>query len=310
MTGRLFIDGQDAFTAYGIYVTKGGWKGLVQWAALKDIEYNDWQEEDGIEADLSDPKLNTREADITVAVRRLSDGYLTLNEKLSDGAYHEFDCREIGRTFKLRLVSMPSISNIEDFGSVAIRVADDFPLEGYEYLAPQSTIFERSEDYAIDDRPLTDYGAQVLKGILSEIMKTPTVKGNLLTNINNKSGAVYDPKNVTYKSKEVKVNILMRANSLSEFWRNYDALLYDLTRPEERTLDIIDVAESYPCYYKSCQVNEFYPMNKIWLNMTLTFVFTRDFRIQDESLLATEDDLWIVTEDTENDFITLKPDKK
>ena len=238
----------------------------------------------------------------------LYDGYVLLNEVLADGAYHEFDCREIGRKYTLRLVSMPSLSHIDDFGSVSIKFADDFPLPDYEYAAPQSSL-PSCDDYCIDDKPLTDYGAIVLKGIVAEIMKTPTVKPNLLRNIATKTGAIYDPKNVTYKSKDVKVKILMRAASLSQLWRNYDALLYDLIQPDERTLDIIDVAESYPCYYKSCQVNNFYPTGKIWLEFTLTFAFIRDFRIGDEPLLASEDALWIVTED-DDDFITLKPDKQ
>lgn len=306
--GCLYIDGKDAYTEYGIYVVNDGWNELIAMPPLKAVPYNEWQEEDGIEADLSEPQLNIHEASLKIAVTTLYDGYVLLNEVLADGAYHEFDCREIGRKYTLRLVSMPSLSHIEDFGSVSIKFADDFPLPDYEYAAPQSSL-PTSDDYCIDDKPLTDYGAIVLKGIVAEIMKTPTVKPNLLRNIATKTGAIYDPKNVTYKSKDVKVKILMRAASLSQLWRNYDALLYDLIQPDERTLDIIDVAESYPCYYKSCQVNNFYPTGKIWLEFTLTFAFIRDFRIGDEPLLASEDALWIVTED-DDDFITLKPDKQ
>ena len=307
-TGHLYIDGNDAYVQYGVYVVDGGWNELVAMPPLKSVTSNDWQEEDGIEADLSSPKLNTREISLKIAVKTLYDGYVLLSELLSDGAYHEFDCREIGRKYRLRLVSMPNISNIQDFGKVSVKFADDFPMYEYEdYVAPQSRL-SPNDDFCIDGKPLSDYGAIVLKGIVAEVMKSPTVKTNLLRNIASNAGAIYDPKAVTYKSKDVKVKLLMRAETLPQLWRNYDALLYDMIRPEERTLDIVDVAESFPCYYKSCKVDEFFPSDKIWLEMTLTFTFIRDFRIIDELLLASEDALWIVTE-TDKDYITLKPDK-
>lgn len=307
-TGHLYIDGNDAYIQYGVYVVDGGWNELVAMPPLKSVTSNDWQEEDGIEADLSSPQLNTREISLKIAVKTLFDGYILLSELLSDGAYHEFDCREIGRKYRLRLVSMPNISNIQDFGKVSVKFADDFPMYEYEdYVAPQSWL-SPNDDFCIDGKPFSDYGAIVLKGIVAEVMKAPTVKTNLLRNIASNAGAIYDPKVVTYKSKDVKVTLLMRAETLPQLWRNYNALLYDMIRPEERTLDIVDVAESFPCYYKSCKVDEFFPSDKIWLEMTLTFTFIRDVRISDELLLASEDALWIVTE-TDKDYITLKPDK-
>ena len=290
-----------------IFVVKGGWNELVAMPPLKPVPYNEWQEEDGIEADLSAPRLNTREISLKIAVTELYNGYILFSELLSDGAYHEFECVEIGRKYRLRLVSMPSLSNIRDYGWVSIKFADDFPLKDYEYVDPQSSL-PTNDDYCMDGKPLSDYGAIVLKGIVAEILKQPTVKTNLLRNTALNAGAIYDPKVVTYKSKDVKVKMLMRAETLPQLWRNYDALLYDMIQPDERTLDIIDLAESYPCYYKSCQVDNFFPTGKIWLEFTLTFAFIRDFRIGDEPLLASEDAIWIVTEE-ENDFITLKPDK-
>ena len=84
---------------------------------------------------------------------------------------------------------------------------------------------------------------------------------------------------LTYKSKDVKLKCLMRAETLDGLWRNYDALLYDLTQPEERMLTVNELKQDFPCYYKSCQVSDFYPNGKIWLAFTLTLTFTRDFRI-------------------------------
>lgn len=273
MTGRLYIDGKDIYAEYGVYVVQGGWNELIAYPSLKPIDSNDWQEMDGIEADLSAPVLDTREIQLKVAFTGVDSRFLALIRHLSDGAYHTFDCRCIERTYTLRLVAQPNLAVAHALGTTTLKFADDFPLLGYTYEKPASNMAAYN-DYTFDGVNFTDYGVRVLKGTLDEVKKTPTVKTNLFRNISTQMGALYDGKNVTYKSKDVKINCLMRADTLDELWRNYDALLYDLIRPNERKLWVKELDKSFPFYYKSCQVTEFYPTDKIWLQFTLTVTFT------------------------------------
>lgn len=273
MTRRLYIDGKDIYAEYGVYVVQGGWNELIAYPPLKAVDNNDWQEEDGIEADLSAPVLNTREIQLKVAFTGLDSRFFALIRHLSDGAYHTFDCRHIERTYRLRLVAQPNLAVAHALGTTTLKLADDFPLQDYTYEKPASNIATYN-DYTFNGRPFTDYGVRVLKGTLDEVKKTPTVKTNLLRNISTQMGALYDGKNVTYKSKDVKINCLMRADTLDELWRNYDALLYDLIRPNERRLRVKELNKEFPFYYKSCQVTEFYPTYKIWLQFALTVTFT------------------------------------
>nr|DAP49967.1 MAG TPA: hypothetical protein [Caudoviricetes sp.] len=300
MKGRLYIDGRDAYAEFGVYVIQGGWNELIAYPPLKAVESNDWQEEDGIEADLSAPVLDTREVSLRIAFGGLDNRLLELLELLSDGAYHMFDCRHIGRMYKLRLVSMPNLTIAERIGTVTLKLADDFPLDNYVYNAPSSAVAPNA-DYTLDGRKFTDYGVRVLQGALEEVVKTPSVKDNLLRNINTQQGAWYDGKAVVYKAKDIKISCLMRATTLTELWRNYDALLYDLIRPSERVLGVEELGAEYPFHYKSCQVAEFYPMDKIWLKFTLTITVTRNFRVQpNATLLANEEGIFICTEDGES----------
>lgn len=70
-----------------------------------------------------------------------------------------------------------------------------------------------------------------------------------------------------------------------------------------------DLEEEFPFHYKSCQVTEFYPDGKIWLQFTLTVTFTTDFRISDDDMvLATVDNVIVFTEDNEY-AIEMLPDK-
>lgn len=298
MQGRLYIDGNDAYLQYGVYVVQGGWNELVAMPPLKTVESNDWQEEDGIEADLSAPVLNTREIQLKIAVAGLTSRFFALLELLSDGAYHTFDCAFIGRVYKLRLVSMPSLAAMKVLGTATLKLADDFPLSGYTYTAPESGVAE-ADDYTFDGVPFTDYGVRVLKGTLDEVMRSPDVKTALLRNIGTQAGALYDGAGaVRYKSKDVKIYCLLRAETLAELWRNYDALLYDLTRPDERTLWVNDLEEEFPFHYKSCQVTAFYPEGKLWLQFTLTVTFTAALRVAEgDMVLASEDNIVVFTED-------------
>lgn len=308
ITGRLHIDGDDAYKQYGVYVVKGGWNDLVAFPPLKTVPSNDWQEEDGIEADLSNPVLNTKEVQLKVAFSGTNSRFSALIELLSDGAYHTFECVYIGRIYRLRLVSQPNMAIAQTLETATLKLANDFPLDGYSYKAPDSSVVP-AEDYKFDGRKFTDYGVRVLKGTLAEVKKTPTVKTNLLRNLSHLSGAIYDSGQVTFKTKDVKIYCLMRAESLDGLWRNWDALLFDLIRPDEHLLWVDDLKQEFPFHYKSCQVTEFYPDGKIWLKFTLTVTFTRSFRLGgNDMVLATEDGIVVFTQDDVN-AIDMLPDR-
>lgn len=305
MMNKLYIsntDGtnkKDAYSEYGVFVMEGGYDELVEYAPLKNVPSNNWQEEDGEEFDLSAPVLDSRELSVKFATHGPNSNLGAFLELLSDKAYHTFEFKEIGRTYKLRLVSQPNLELYKRFGTFSLRLVDDFPLDKYEYKAPQSDIIPM-QGYEIDDVDLSKYGVRVLRGSSDEIEKSPSVKKNLLRNINSQSGATYDGQVVTFETKEVKLNCLMRANTLLEFWQNYDALLFDLTREDERNLYVDANGRDYPCFYKSCSVGKFVPTGKVWFEFSLSLVFT-SFRVgADEYILASENREWIVTEDDIN----------
>lgn len=277
MNERLYIDGVDVYTTYGVYVVEGGWNDLVAFPPLKDYESNDWHEEDGIEADLSAPVLDTRDASVKFAFGTPAK-LMAFVETLADGAYHEFNCASIGRSYKLRMTEHTNLVLANLLGSVTIKFADDFPLADYTYSAPYSTVDE-CDDYQIDGVNTTDYGVRVLQGSLANILQVSNVKENMLREIDTVAGATYDGETVTYEEKDVKLNCLMRAETLTELWNNWDALLYNLSQPEERQLYVSSLDKTFPCCYKECAVSSFYPEDKIWLEFSLTLTFLSDFRI-------------------------------
>ena len=75
MNNNLYIDDLNVLGRFGCRVTRGGYNDLLAFPAMKEPEKNDWPEEDGIEVDLSDPKLQPRERlpslSFRIATRRL-----------------------------------------------------------------------------------------------------------------------------------------------------------------------------------------------------------------------------------------------
>lgn len=308
MLERTFIDSVDIYDTFGVIVTQGGYKGLVQYAPLKKTTSTSWPDEDGIEVDLDTPALDTKQFSITFGAdshNGTDPDWVGLVVMLSEGAYHRFEFTEIGLPpLMLRMTSQPNLEIIRSLQFFTLEFADDFPLRDYTYVAPQSNT-TAPQGFEIDDIELSNYGVCVLKGSMDDILKSPPIKANLLTNINSSHGSIYDDEIVNFETKDVKLNCLMQANTLEEFWRNYNALLYNLVRAGERRLYVDQIGSEYPCYYKSCNVSEFDPTDRIWFKFSITLVFT-SFRVNDnECILTGEDGEYIITEDS-NYTIDLK----
>lgn len=280
MTGRLLIDSIDVYTQYGVYVIDGGWNELINLPPLKTVTSNDWQEEDGIEADLDAPVLNTRDVTVKFAIRGAFSRFYDFIDLLSDGAVHAFNCVEIGRTFHLRLVSQASIELARTLGFLSLKFADDYPLEDYTYQAPTDNGLAYDAGYKIDDINFTRYGVTVLKGSRDEVMKVGNVKTAMSRNIPSRAGVLYDTSApVKYKTKDVKLSCLLRATSLSEMWRNLYALCYDITRPDSHKLYVDSLRQDYDCIYKSCSVSDFNNRDgNVWLQFSLTVTFIGGYR--------------------------------
>lgn len=272
LEGLLLIDGSDAYTTYGAVVLKDGHKGLIQWPPLKDVETNDWHEYDGIEADLSAPILGGKTFDVDFYIIGESERRARLNAlvaALRDGSYHLFNFSAVGKSVTLRATSFSDPTLCSDGLKITISFADDFPLSGYTYLAP-TTSMRRSEDYLMDGSTFTKYSVRVIEGSLVSAMNMADVKENLKRDISVRAGVIYDdPADENLEGEEETVDATVRLSyrdlvlrcymvesTLVRFWRNYNALLYDLIRPNARTVYSSGAGKTLSCYYKSSEVEK------------------------------------------------------
>lgn len=313
MKGKFYIDGEDAFVKYGVFVADNGYTNLISYPAFKDLDKNIWPEENGIEVDLTEPVLDYQEIQLSFFG---TDYWMVIDfiAVMSDKSYHEFDFKEINRKVKLRLVTNPKKEIGKSIDSFTLTFANDFPMEGYEYVEPATVEMPKQLSYEIDGVPLSNYGVFLLNGSDAEILKTPAVKKNLLVDLSNKSGATYDGEIVVFQQKDIPLKCWMRCDSTETMWRNLDALVYDLIKLSEkededgfkyddakRSFYVENLEEEYPCYYNGLKATRFQilPDGRVWLEFTLTLSFTSFVVGEVEYLLSSEAEELIITEDGE-----------
>lgn len=256
------IDGVNIWDVYGAYIYKDGYRELIQWPALKNVAGNDWQEEDGFEPDLSDPRLDSRDLTITFVCNGGAGKIVDFYHFLLTKPVMTYSFGNIGRSYDLRVTSMPSLQYAERFNIISVGFACDTPPTGSG--SPSSSMRE-DRSYVLDGRALTDYGIRVLQGTVSASGKQADVKPLLLRNISVINGSEYDKNpilneaagslpageynsvgssmegvsgtwkqrnavgKVTKKARDITLHCLMTDTSLSRVWQNYDALLATLS---------------------------------------------------------------------------------
>lgn len=298
MIGAFYIDDIDIYAQYGVVITDGGYSDLLCFPALKTPEYNDWPEEDGIEVDLDSPTLEAKEATVSFACNERSAGNLIFH--LSQPGYHTLRITELGKEWRLRLLTQTACRDYSRAVTFSLKFADDFPgrVENYAPASGSGLTLPVSE-YEIDNVPFSRYGIEVTGG-WDDLLKSPTVKQNLTRSFKTSDGQLYDADHLVFNSKETTLKCCLSAVSIGKFWECYTAFFNDLIQPGERLLYWDYVGEEYPFYYKkSSGFNVVSLCGPVVVEFNLTLVFTV-FRIgETEYLLASESGEMIETEDGE-----------
>ncbi len=282
MTGRFYIDGKDAFTYYGVFVSQGGYNELISFPALKSLYSVDFPEENGEHVDLFAPVLNYHEVSMqfTTVDKTKTDAFLAL---ISTGVYHTYYFHEIGFSRSLRLVKNADRNAYTKSETFKLSLCEDHPMSGYVYSAPTGGGIPiiNGLDFSIDGISLLSYGCYALK---SDIKVQAPVKKNLLVDIKSVGGAIYDGNgNVVLDKKDLSINCWSRFDTTAEMWVNLNALIYNLLKTTSKTKDGITYSDAmrtiyskeadktYLCYYGSLTVTKFELLSKgrVWLEFTL-----------------------------------------
>lgn len=301
MKGLWYIDGIDIFVKYNIGIVRDGFNDLFVFPAFKDLYYNDWPENDGIDIDLSDPKLNNKTVDIKFASVTLDnemiDSFIVF---LTQPGYRTLTMTTLGRSWQLRL-NKESARNVErNTQEFTLQFYDDFPLitgsftrKGYGFNLPKS-------EYKLDGISFSEYGLIVNKG-KAEIYKSPDQKTNLEVNIGTLNSVIYDTSRYVFKQKEVTLQCSFLCENLDMFWNNYYSFFSDLTKPESRLLAVDYMNDVFECHYKSSSdfKIEIHP-SYILCQFSLVLIFTNYRPLETVYVWGSQDNKVISTLDSKN----------
>ncbi len=298
--GQAYIDGID-ISSYGITLCNDDYNDLLKFPDIKDIKSNDWVERDGIEADLTNIRLSTKEILIKFVATSITSRDNDFIAVVTSPGYHEFNIPVLERTWKLRVASESDRNIYRNGKTFGLKFIDDFPRD---ILGHQGQISGHgipalpTSRYALDGIYLNEYGIVVENG-RSEIEKMPSLKTNLERNITIIDGIQYDVDMTTFQSKDVKLECCFLCDTLDRLWNNYIAFFSNLIKDGERKLYVDYKGESFTCFYKQSDNFRYIRNSQIKaVKFELTLTFTQ-FRVNEtEYLLAAEDGTLLITEDS------------
>lgn len=268
----LLIDGQDSMNKFGAYVTDGGARGLMEWPSLKQPLYNEWQEHDGREVDLSNPVLDKRNFSILMASADPDTSMAAIRSYMATMEYHTLTIQGSHRYTIARFMSASGVSSMCNLATFALNFCCDDPLQ-QPVLTPFSTI-PTDNSYKISNPtntgmiPLTRYGVHILKGTAQSFMFVPEVRHGVETTGAFIDGSEYENNPTTFRSPEVTLRCLMHESTPQALNRNYDALLHDLTTPGAKQLYASVTERTYPFHYVSQSVTEYAPSDN-WIKFNV-----------------------------------------
>lgn len=250
----MTIDGYN-ITALGCTLLGGSYNSfgnLLKYPKRSAVNYNDWAEENGIQPDLSEVKLEERKIQLyfgmqgvtQVSMKNNYEGFYGL---LSSAGYRTVNAIP-GLTHKLRFsgvsgyILSKAFMSAENHAVLTVDFAEDAwgqtatPLQSG--VAPEGLLAINTIDFGgfginLDDR-------------LDDFFKYPSLKTPF------DDGRQRHLDLVRTQQKSIKLNLWMLADSPSEFVSNYLAFFNEWKKPGLQTLHVYPSGRDVGVYYSDC----------------------------------------------------------
>jgi hypothetical protein len=302
--GKDFIDGA-ALSDFGIGVTKGGYASLLAFPAMRTPPVNHWDDEHGIEPDLSNPVLETKSVTIPFFADENSDLDGFLDWIMSPG-YHVFKSESLGREWKLRCEREQNRNGYRAGDTFEVAFVDDFPRKLFG--VPEISVNEKlisPQSYMLDNISFEEFGVGVEKG-KNSVLQRSELKKTLSRKIESKDGEIYHVDLIRFSAKDIELDCVLAAKSINVFWNHYLSFFQALIKPGEHLLYADCAPGFFPCFYKNADNFSFYRSSEITA-LKFRLVLTCEMYDVDErfDLLSTENGILVIAENNNVDYIEI-----
>lgn len=234
---------------YHTYLLDNNYKDLFCFPPLKKLDSNDWAEYYGKEYDTDSPQLDTISFSLSFISK--SNQYDPFISFLSAQTYNDFHFEELGKSFRLRFVGVRKAKEEQGYITYEVTFANDNPLQGYTYQAPNDTL--PLSGFTIDNIDLSKYGIYLLEENQNSLLKSYEVKEHLTTTSSAISGVKYADHDNVFKERTLELLCYIK-QPINRFWKLYEALLYNLSQSGERAVNAF--GSTFKAIYQKANVKE------------------------------------------------------
>lgn len=139
MIGKLYVNGIDAFSTWGVTFEDGAYEKLLAGDSMKDYITNESRSINGVQVLIKDPRLKERDVTVTFIVMKTGTSFLSnfnnfvsvlRNGKIVEGKIYPLDIYvvDLGMTFKLIYQASISLNQANlKFGKLAVKFLEPNP---------------------------------------------------------------------------------------------------------------------------------------------------------------------------------------
>lgn len=274
--GSIIIDGLNVTDLWRIYLSDGAYAALLGFPPAKEPDITDWPEYDGVEADLSAPRLSSRELTLSLCSASAAQIEAFVSFLMVEPV-RIWIFPDTGVSFRFRFLSLASLRHMGGMSVFSVKVEEDLPFR------PQAAGFPASRlspcGVRMDGQDLSsDMGFSLLQGARDNLRTVWEAKSPLIRSFKDEDGqSVLSSPSMKRKSRDVTLPLLSSGEDLQTFLLRREALLRFITRPGERTILDGSTGRSLAAYYKTASVTRLglMPDASVWCGFSLTFGITR-----------------------------------
>ncbi|MDD2519110.1 MAG: hypothetical protein PHG18_04415 [Bacilli bacterium] len=263
MTNKILLNGVD-IANYGMIPLQGYLSDVISMPKTNDVDCLDWYE-GNTDADLTDGISFKKEREISIPLycKDLNSYYNTFINLLLSTPYNTFKFVDINKTLTLRLSSQSKneVWGFNNRNTFELKFIEDNCSITLLDNHIQQTVLS-TDIITIDSINIGEYGFNVNKGTLSNLL---SIK-NTFDRLNN---AI---KSIKATSNDIEIKLSSTKLNVTTFFQNYYSLIYILTTPNEKTLNLAYNGKTYEMtfFYKDIKINELIIKdNKVFMIMTL-----------------------------------------